>query len=126
MSPLNEKRTTDDEWGDEIEHLAQECGIATGDLRTFAKLGIHDAYLLRCRMHILRVGPDRYLDSEPGNFCELQRNCSACASHRRCALDLKHDLMDPTRPDWQDYCPNVAMLKMLSSLESCDSHRWFR
>jgi hypothetical protein len=119
MSALREKRIIKDEWGDEIEQLAQECGIAACDLRTLAMLGIHGAHLLRCRMLILRVDPDRYSNFEPANFRELQRNCSACTNHRRCALDLKHDLTDPTRADWQDYCPNVAMLKMLSSLESC-------
>ena len=99
MSAFDEKRITEDEWEDEIEHLAQECGLAPGDLRTLAMLGIHGACQLRCRMLILGVDPDRYFNIEPANFRELQSNCSACTSHGRYVLDLKHDLADQTRPD---------------------------
>jgi len=122
MSAPYKKRRAEGEWADEIEYLAHETEIATGDLRTLAMLGIHGADLLRRRMLILRVDPDRYFRSEPANFRELQESCSACTSHERCALDLTQDTIDPTRPDWQDYCPNVAMLKMLSALESCSRH----
>jgi hypothetical protein len=104
---------------DEIERLAHESGISVGDLRILARLGIHGADLMRRRMLILRVDPDRFFDSEPAMFRNLQKCCSACESHARCALDLARDAIDPARPDWRDYCPNVAMLNMLSAVEGC-------
>jgi hypothetical protein len=118
----SENRRAELEWVDEIERLAQKTGISVDDLRTLATLGIHGADLLRRRMLILRVDPDRLYDSEPATFRELQKSCSACESHGRCVLDLARDAIDPTRPDWRDYCPNAAMLKMLSAVESCYQH----
>ncbi len=123
MSAPYSKARAELEWTDEIERLAQESGISTGDLRTLAMLGIHGADLLRRRMVILRVDPNKYCRTEPATFRELQKSCSACKSRERCVLDLARDAVDPTRPDWQDYCPNVAMLKMLSAVESCSWHQ---
>lgn len=118
MSVPFSKRRAGRECADEIKRLAHKSRISTCDLRTLAMLGIHGADLLRRRMLILRVDPNRYCRSEPANFRKLQKSYSACNSHERCALDLAQDAVDPTRPDWQDYCPNVAMLKMLSVFES--------
>ena len=116
-------RRAEVEGADEIERLARETGISIDDLRILAMLGIHGADLLRRRMHILRVDPDKFYRSEPATFRELQKSCSACESHGRCALDLARDAIDPTRPDWRDYCPNAAMLNMLSAVENCYRHQ---
>lgn len=113
----SENRREGSERTDEIERLARETGISIDDLQTLAMLGIHGADLMRRRMRILRIDPNRLYDSEPAMFRELQKSCSACASHGRCALDLAQDAIDPTRVDWRDYCPNVAMLNMLSAVE---------
>jgi hypothetical protein len=112
-------RQADAIWVSELEHLAQEAGISTDYLRILETLGIHGANLLRRRMEILKIDPNGYYESEPATFRELQKSCSACASHELCALDLAHDATDPTRPDWQDYCPNAAIIKILSALENC-------
>jgi hypothetical protein len=102
-------------WASEIERLARETGFSTDNLRTLEMLGIHGADLLRRRMDILRIDPNGLYDSEPSIFRTLQKSCSACESYKLCALELAQDAIDPTRPDWQDYCPNAATIKMLSA-----------
>jgi hypothetical protein len=105
----------------EIECLAHQTGISADDLRILARLGIHGADLLRRRMRILRVDPDGFSRFDSATFRELQKSCSACEVHGRCALDLAQDAINPTRSDWRDYCPNAAMLNMLSAVENCVS-----
>jgi hypothetical protein len=118
----SKNRRAEDMRAAEIERLVDETGISIDYLRTLATLGIRGADLLRRRMDILRVDPDRLYNYEPANFRELQKSCSACESHERCAIDLAQDAFDPTRPDWQDYCPNAAIVKMLSALRNCYRH----
>ena len=103
--------------GDEIEELACQTGMSADDLRTLAKLGIHGDAMLRRRMLILRIDPDRFADGEPAAFRELQIRCSSCHDHARCVQDLARDAIDPTRPDWRDYCPNAAWLNTFSALQ---------
>ena len=106
----------------EIEQVTRESGLSAQDAWTLAILGIHGAILLRRRMIVVGVDPDWLSLSEPAAFRELQKCCSACDSHARCRLDLAQDAIDPRRLDWQEYCPNVATLKMLSAVESCYQH----
>jgi len=110
------KQITEVEQVDEIEHLAQETGMSVDDLRTLAMLGIHGAYLLRRRMLVLCIDPDGFSRAEPALFRELQKSCSRCDNHGPCAQDLVRDAVDPTRPDWRDYCPNAAWLNTFSAL----------
>ena len=102
--------------GDEIDDLARRTGMSADDLRTLAKLGIHGASPLRSRMLVLRLDPDRFADAEPAALRELQIRCSRCRDHARCIKDLARDAIDPTRPDWRDYCPNAAWLNTLCAL----------
>jgi hypothetical protein len=44
-----------------------------------------------------------------------------CESHRQCARDLKRD---PADHAWEDYCPNVAVLKMLNGLPWVARSEW--
>jgi hypothetical protein len=103
----------------EIEQIVRQTGLSDDDVRTLAALGIHGAILLCCRMRILRIDPVGFSRAEPEAFRKLQVSCSGCESRTRCVKDLALDNVDPSRIDWQDYCPNVAPLKMFSALESC-------
>lgn len=103
----------------EIEQVARQTGLSLDDVRTLAALGIHGAFLLCCRMRILRMDPVGFSRAEPDAFHRLQMSCSGCESRARCVKDLALDNVDPTGTNWQDYCPNVASLKMFSVLESC-------
>lgn len=80
--------------------------------------------LLSRRMHALNLDTSEVARSEPEIFIRLRSVCSTCDSKVQCELDL--DELDLARAStgeggvdsiaWQDYCLNVATLKMLSAL----------
>ncbi len=45
---------------DETDDSVCDSGLSADAVRTLATLGIHGANLLRCRMLILRIDPDRF------------------------------------------------------------------
>ena len=57
----------------------------------------------------------------PGTFQDLQRLCTLCESHRQCARDLGRV---PADKAWEDYCPNVAMLKLFNCLPWASRSEW--
>jgi hypothetical protein len=73
-----------------------------------------DVRLLLRRMAVLDVAPDQVNSADPLLFRELQGRCSLCQSRAICACDLAQDAADAQSRDWQDYCPNAAMLGFLS------------
>jgi hypothetical protein len=109
---------TEAEQSEEIRLLAHETGMSVDDLQTLARLGIRGAYLLRHRMRVLGIDPQKLSSAEPALFRELQRSCSKCLRHGRCAKELLHAAVDPAGPDWRDYCPNAAFLNALSTVEA--------
>lgn len=78
-----------------------------------------DGDLLFRRMRALGFDPAEVVQFWPGILQDLQKTCHACGSRNQCDADLKSVSPDGDGMDiqtWQDYCPNVATLKMLSSL----------
>ena len=73
-----------------------------------------DVLLVR-RMVVLNLDRNEVAAAEPCAFRELQRLCTMCESHGLCARNLARD---PADRAWEDYCPNVAMLKVLVALHS--------
>ena len=71
--------------------------------------------LLARRMEVLNLDSNEVAAVEPSAFRELQRLCTICESHGLCARNLARD---PADRAWEDYCPNVAMLKVLVALHS--------
>lgn len=76
-----------------------------------------DDELLFVRMRALgfdRAAVARYW---PILVLDMHKNCVACDSRAPCEADLKaHERGRPDTQTWQDYCPNVATLNMVSSL----------
>ena len=75
--------------------------------------------LLSRRMCTLGFDRSEAVRFRPDIIPELQKSCVACNSRTQCDADLNSVSLDGDGvPDqtWQDYCPNVATLKMLSSL----------
>ncbi len=75
--------------------------------------------LLSRRMRALGFNANEVVRIEPGILLDLHSKCTRCDSWAQCELDLGKE--KPDRSDdraWQDYCPNVATLKMLKSLLS--------
>jgi Family of unknown function (DUF6455) len=72
--------------------------------------GSESADLLQDRMAALDLDRGEVARREPATFQDLQRVCTMCSCHRRCARDLERD---PLNAAWEDYCPNVTTLKAL-------------
>lgn len=75
--------------------------------------------LLCIRMRVLGLDKTEVARLWPSIVLDLQTSCAACSSRTQCDTDLKSlspegDGLDAQ--NWQDYCPNVATLNMLSSL----------
>ena len=74
-----------------------------------------DVRLLLRRMAVLDVAPDQVNSADPLLFRELQGRCSLCPSRAICACEIwRKDAADAQSRDWQEYCPNAAMLGFLS------------
>ncbi len=101
--------------------MAKEIGVTAAELRRLASLGPGAADLLLRRMAALDLDRNEVSRIEPQTFQDLQRVCTLCESHRRCARDLGHDAADPA---WQDYCPNAATLIALSALPWAARREW--
>jgi hypothetical protein len=99
--------------GDEdLERMAHDLGIPTMELRQLASKGPKSADLLLERMAALDLDKGEVTRREPATFQDLQRVCTMCDCHRRCARDLARDPLDPA---WLDYCPNATTLKALNA-----------
>ncbi len=96
---------------EEVERIARDFGVSASDLHRLASLGSGSADLLLHRMATLDLDPDE-VSRTTRTFQDLQRVCSLCESHRRCARDLASD---SANPEWKDYCPNAATLMALTS-----------
>ena len=106
---------------DEVEHIAKDIGLSTSQLRKLAKLGPQSADLLSRRMAVLDLDPNEVSRVEPRAYQDLQRVCSMCECHRRCARDFA---CDPTIPAWKDYCPNAGTLTALNTLPWAARSEW--
>ena len=69
----------------EIERMANDLRMTASELRAMASKGPRAADLLARRMAALDLDPKEVSRLEPAAFHDLQRVCSMCAAHRRCA-----------------------------------------
>jgi hypothetical protein len=101
--------------------MAKDVGVSASELRTVARFGPEAADLLLRRMAALDLARNEVAQTEPATFQDLQRVCTMCESHRRCARNFARDSADP---DWKDYCPNAATLIALSALPWAERREW--
>src|SRR5215469_10317925 len=95
--------------------------LPVSELRKLAEHGPEAADLLARRIAALDLNKDEVAAAVPRTLQDLQRVCTMCASHRQCARDLGRD---PADRAWEDYCPNVAVLKMLNALPWVARSEW--
>jgi len=105
----------------EVERMAKDTGVSPAELRRLEKLGPDSADLLLQRMAALDLDRNEIAATVPGTFQDMQRVCSFCKAHRRCALDLARHSADPT---WKDYCPNVGTLLALDAMPWAARREW--
>lgn len=105
----------------EVDRMARDVGLTPHDLQRLADRGGHAADLLLCRMAALDLNPQEVDEVDRATLLDLERVCSNCDCKGRCRRDLAR------RPDdavWEDYCPNVATLKMLDALPWSSRREW--
>lgn len=106
---------------DNIEHTARDIGLSGPELEGLVRHGPHAADLLVRRMAMLDLDREEVSAVDRATFLDLQRVCTNCDCKGRCRRDLAR------RPDaaaWEDYCPNVATLKMLDALPWASRREW--
>ena len=106
---------------DEAERMAHDLGLPVSELRRLAEHGPEAADLLARRMAEFNLDKNEAAAVVPRTLQDLQRVCTMCESHRQCARDLGRD---PADQAWQDYCLNVAVLKMLNALTWMARSEW--
>jgi hypothetical protein len=99
----------------ELQHLAQDVGIAPLDLRALAMGNPDAAELLPRRMAALGLKPEDVARNTPEVSRDLQRVCSNCESYGRCMHELDRN---PTGSEWEKYCPNASVLKELQAAKT--------
>jgi hypothetical protein len=103
----------------ELKRRADYLGIPVAQLRWVSSYRPDPISLLERRMEALSLNPDEVAHTEPLTVRELQHRCVKCEMPGQCALDLADEFADPGWQSWRDYCPNAAMLTMLSTFQSC-------
>ena len=104
-----------------IERMAHDIGISGSELRKLAGFGPASADLLFQRMAALDLDQNEVAKTDRATFQDLQRVCTMCDCHRRCARDLARDPLDPV---WKDYCPNASTLTALNALPWMVRQEW--
>lgn len=105
----------------DVERMAQDVGLSSSELQQLVRHKRDDAELLFRRMAALELEPKKVAEADRATFLDLERVCTLCDCKRRCKRDLA------SRPDdgrWEDYCPNVATLKMLNALPGLSRRVW--
>jgi hypothetical protein len=96
---------------EETARMAQDVGLAPGDLHELAKHSSDAARLLDKRLAMLSLSPPELVRTAPAELRDMERLCTLCQSKRRCARDLATDADDPA---WRQYCPNEQTLLSLA------------
>ena len=104
-----------------LERMAHDVGVSSDELRKLASYGAQSADLLLRRMETLDLDQNEVAQTERATFQDLQRVCTMCRCHKRCARDLARDPLDSA---WQDYCPNAQTLTALSALPWAVRQEW--
>ncbi len=94
----------------ETARMAHDLGMSSADLVNLAGRGPDAADLLPRRLEQLHLDPGALAQTQPEVVRDMQRLCSMCRSHGRCARDLAHN---PEDAAWRDYCPNALTLDAL-------------
>lgn len=105
----------------EIERMARDIRMSPSELRAVARRGTHSADLLPGRMAALDLDANEVGRIEGAAFRDLQRVCSLCKSHRRCARDFARNA--PTAA-WERYCPNTDTLAALNAMPWRSRGEW--
>ena len=106
---------------DDVDRMARDVGMSAHELQRLVTRGPHAADLLLRRMAALDLSPEEVAQVERATFLDLERVCTVCDCKGRCR---RHLARQPDDAAWEDYCPNVATLKMLDALPWSSRREW--
>jgi hypothetical protein len=106
---------------DEVDRWARDVGLSANELQRLARRGPHASDLLFRRMAALDLNPEEVAEVDRATFLDLERVCTFCDCKGRCKRDFARR---PDDAEWEDYCPNVATLKMLDALPWSSRREW--
>jgi hypothetical protein len=96
---------------EETALMAQDVGLAPGDLRQLARHYTNAAELLEKRLDALGLSSAELAQTAQAELRDMERLCTLCQSKGRCARDLANN---PDDPAWHRYCPNEQTLTSLA------------
>jgi hypothetical protein len=105
----------------EVERMAKDLRMSASELHAIARKGPHSADLLLRRMAALDLDPKEVATLEPAALHDLQRVCTMCKAHRRCARDFEHDARQSA---WEGYCLNASTLAALNAMPWAARREW--
>jgi len=105
----------------EIERMARDIRMSASERRAVARNGPKAADLLQRRMVDLDLDSKEVDRLEPAALRDLQRVCTLCKSHKRCAWDFARGASPPT---WDRYCPNTSTLGALDAMPWSARREW--
>jgi hypothetical protein len=105
----------------EIERMGRDVRMSASELRAVAKRGPGAANLLLRRMAALDLEPNEVCRIEPAAVRDLQRVCTLCKSHKRCARDI---VRRAPLAAWEHYCPNTGTLTALNAMPWATRREW--
>jgi hypothetical protein len=106
---------------DDVNRMARDVGLSVYELQRLTSRGSHAADLMLRRLAALNLDRDEVAAVHRATFLDLQRVCTNCDCKGRCKRDLAQQ---PEDAGWEDYCPNVATLKMLDALPWSSRREW--
>lgn len=95
---------------DELERVASDFGVSTGELIEASGRPAGTQELLERRLAALGLDPEEIWKLSPMILRDLQRTCGCCPERQRCKDDMK---LSPLAEGWESYCGNSGTLKTL-------------
>ncbi len=95
---------------DNLEHIARDLGMNSGELTALAEQGPRAAALLSRRLKAVGLDTAALADDEPAMMRYLERTCTCCGSKTACERDFERDRVSG---NWREYCPNAPVLDAL-------------
>jgi hypothetical protein len=105
----------------DTDRMARDLGLTASELQRVVHRGRRAADLLLCRMAALDLNPQEVDQIDRATFLDLERVCTNCDCKGRCKRDLARRADDAV---WENYCPNVATLKMLNAMPWASRREW--
>ena len=95
----------------EMDRIAQDIGLSSGELWALAAHSPDEADLLRQRLAAVGLDAKELAQSATTDLRDMERLCTLCGSKVRCSHDLA---AAPRDPAWHKYCPNEATITQLA------------